>query len=531
MRFTDDLKKEYIMLYKTCQIRPERIEEIDGYIDRIVEKKDKYKAVESATKVPWYFVAGIHLLESTLNFNTHLHNGDPLTNRTIHVPAGRPLPPKNPPFTWIESAIDALTYQGLTTWHDWSVEGLCFKFEEYNGWGYRMYHPQVKFPYLWSFSNHYTKGKYASDGHFDPNLVSQQCGAMVLLKRMEQRGLVQIGLIDDPLLKVTWLELYRKEGGGNGAVSAVLAAWGGNELIQASEIADRSVEELIALCGKYPNASTFHIAPPNKTVPALTTPIIPLIVPSTTPMTLTRILRWGDKGDDVKAVQCALNRFNCNAGAEDGEFEDQTQAAVKAFQFKAGLLVDGEVGPLTAEKLGFKVTVIVPPDQPLHLKLAAFAGQEAAKQLRWNGASSEAERLYLAPLRPIMIKLGHIGKEIVFYNWCAAFVTYCCRQVGIHIPDQPEGFWASMALVASWQYWAKQQGYWHSKGTTKPMRGDIVTFDWPGSNNGQFDHIGIVRGYTQGSSVFETAEGNANKQSGNFSNRYLSSISGIIRIR
>lgn len=119
----------------------------------------------------------------------------------------------------------------------------------------------------------------------------------------------------------------------------------------------------------------------------------------------------------------------------------------------------------------------------------------------------------------------------MFYNWCAAFVTYCCRQVGLDIPDQPQGFWASMALVASWQYWAKQQDYWHPKGTTTPMRGDIVTFDWPGSNNGEYDHIGIVRGYTQGSSVFDTAEGNANKQAGNFSNRYLSSISGIIRIR
>ena len=31
-------------------------------------------------------------------------------------------------------------------------------------------------------------GKYDRDGHFDPNLVSRQCGAMVILRRMVDRG-------------------------------------------------------------------------------------------------------------------------------------------------------------------------------------------------------------------------------------------------------------------------------------------------------------------------------------------------------
>jgi len=522
-----ELKQEYIDLYKACKIRPERINEIDQFINIIIQNKEKYKSVERESNVPWYVIASIHLLEATLSFNTHLHNGDSLNSKTVNVPPGRP--PGKAPFTWEVSAIDALQYDGLSSWNNWTIEGICYTLEKYNGFGYRTYHPEIKTPYLWSFSNNYTKGKYGSDGHFDSGLVSQQCGGMVLLKRMEQRGLINFGNSIDPLQQVTWLELYRKQSGATASPTVVLAAYASDKLIHVVELPNRSTDDLVAFCGKYPNAKTFHIAASTKSIPA---PTPPLIVPATPLPTLTRILRWGTKGDEVKALQNALNRQGFSAGAEDGDFGDQTEAAVKAFQFKLNLLADGEVGPITWSKLGGNVNnggVIIPPG-PLHLKLATFAANEAAKGLRWNGVNSEAEK-YLSPLRPIMRQLGHIGSEPVFYNWCAAFVTYCCRQVGIGIPEQPQGFWASMALVESWQYWAKQKGYWYQAGETNPLRGDIVTFDWSGAD-GRYNHIGIVRGYTPGSSMLETAEGNATSASisGHFS-QSLSVVSGIIRIR
>ena len=521
------LKQEYLQLHNTCQIRPERLGTTDTIINSILANKSKYKVVEKSSNVPWYIIAIIHSLESSLNFNTHLHNGDSLTARTVRVPPGRPRA-GNPPFSWEESAIDALEFDGLSDWNDWSIEGTCFRFEKYNGFGYRMFHPQIKSPYLWSFSNHYEKGKYAADGKFDPNLKSEQCGAMVILKRMEERGLTASNISFNPFGQVTWLEFYRKERGDNSAIFPVLTAFAGSDVAHVVELEDRQIDDLIGFCGRYPNAKTFHVAPSTKPIPAVTNPII---APSASWPTLTRILRWGDKGEDVKTLQKILNHLNFNAGAEDGDFGDQTEGAVKAFQFKLGLLVDGEVGPITWEKLGGGVkpdSIIINPQDPLHLKLANFAASEAAKKLRWNGPSSEAEK-YLKLFRPIMQSLGHIGSEPINYEWCAAFVTFCCRQVGIDIPDKPDGFWASMAFVASWEYWAKQKGYWFLTSQTKPMRGDIITFDWPGSA-GKFNHIGIVRGYTPGSSIVETAEGNVKNQSGHFS-RNLSSLSGIIRIR
>ena len=148
--------------------------------------------------MPWWFVALIHAMESSLSFTHHLHNGDPLTARTRNVPAFRPkdnpkanpkLPPgpKNP-YTWEESADDALIMKGLDKWTDWSISASLCKLEEYNGWGYRSYHPDVRSPYLWSYTNQYTKGKYASDGKFDAKLVSGQPGAAAILRVLVDSG-------------------------------------------------------------------------------------------------------------------------------------------------------------------------------------------------------------------------------------------------------------------------------------------------------------------------------------------------------
>ncbi|NMG10730.1 peptidoglycan-binding domain-containing protein [Brasilonema sp. UFV-L1] len=67
---------------------------------------------------------------------------------------------------------------------------------------------------------------------------------------------------------------------------------------------------------------------------------------------LRRNLRQGRIGDDVKAVQKAMNARGYNAGTVDGNFGSQTEVAVRAFQKEAGLSVDGEVGKLTWTALG-----------------------------------------------------------------------------------------------------------------------------------------------------------------------------------
>ena len=182
----EDVRSDYTQLYSDLVILPAKLAFVDALVTRVLASKPRYGAAAATSGVPWYVIAIIHSLEAGLNFDKHLHNGDPLTARTVHVPAGRPAA-GNPPFTWEESAADALAYDGMTKNADWSTEHTAFEFEQFNGWGYRLAHPSVKSPYLWSFSNQYTKGKYVVDGVWDDDAVSNQCGAMVMLRRITDR--------------------------------------------------------------------------------------------------------------------------------------------------------------------------------------------------------------------------------------------------------------------------------------------------------------------------------------------------------
>ena len=196
LTLTDALRADYDDLFQGCTINAGKQATVEKLVDSLLANKGRYAAVGGQIGVPWHMVAVIHNMESSQSFKGHLHNGDPLTARTKQVPKGYPKT-GNPPFTWEESAIDALTLHGLQKWSDWTVPGTLYQLETYNGVGYRLFHPQVKSPYLWSFSNRYTSGKYVADGTWSNSAVSQQCGAAVLLRRMIERGL--IGFTDQPL--------------------------------------------------------------------------------------------------------------------------------------------------------------------------------------------------------------------------------------------------------------------------------------------------------------------------------------------
>jgi lysozyme family protein len=184
----ENLRSEYNTLWASAEIRHAKLGAVDKYVDNLTAHQARYAAVAQPLGNPWQFVAVIHQLEAGASFKGHLHNGDPLTARTKHVPAGRPKHGA-PPFTWEDSARDALALHGLDKWTDWTIPGVLFQLERYNGWGYRQYHPHVLSPYLWSFSQHYTSGKYVEDGKWSDQAVSAQCGAAVILLRMAQRGL------------------------------------------------------------------------------------------------------------------------------------------------------------------------------------------------------------------------------------------------------------------------------------------------------------------------------------------------------
>ncbi len=178
----DSLKNKF----DTIAIKPIWINETDQFVAKMIANKSVYQQIQAATNVPWYFIACLHMRESGMDFTKHLHNGDPLTAKTKQVPANRPpFPPANGKvYSFYESAVDSLRYQQLDKWKDWSLQGMLYKMELYNGPGY------IKFgrdnPYLFSGTQHYSSGKYVADGKFSNTAVDKQVGAATLLKRFFQ---------------------------------------------------------------------------------------------------------------------------------------------------------------------------------------------------------------------------------------------------------------------------------------------------------------------------------------------------------
>lgn len=180
----NSLKSEYRRLYDTMvQTKFQGV--TPAIIDEIRLGRPAYEKVTEVTGVPWWFIGIIHSLECSCDFKKHLHNGDPLTARTTRVPKGRPKTGK-PPFSWHDSAVDALQMKGYHKITDWSPEKALYLLEKYNGWGYRKDSVNINSPYLWSGTNHYTKGKFVKDHVFSKTAVSKQIGAAILMKDLAE---------------------------------------------------------------------------------------------------------------------------------------------------------------------------------------------------------------------------------------------------------------------------------------------------------------------------------------------------------
>lgn len=249
------------------------------------------------------------------------------------------------------------------------------------------------------------------------------------------------------------------------------------------------------------------------------------------PAPFTRTLRIGSRGDDVVQLQRTLKSLGLYSGQLDGDFGPMTLSAVKRLQLQAALDIDGVVGPHTWIALSgdseLPVTEITSALADKRERIAVIAAEEGAKGLAWTNSSSEAEK-YLKPLRKPMQDLGHIGQAPVFYNWCAAFVTFCAREAGYVVPDVPPGLGVTVALAEAWRKWGQNTGTFVRRQDTTPRRGDIVVFEWSDGDS-QIDHIGIVTRYDSGSTVIHTSEGNRGNKTVN-GTRNLATAVGFIRL-
>ena len=188
-RDRDLLVKEYAYLWQILKVDEKFKPAALAIARKLLGNKERYEKVARAVAVnmPWWFVAIIHQMESSINFQAALHNGDKIIGtgkKTTRVPKG-----KGPFATWEEGAIDALQeFRGYT---DWSLPLCFFRLEQYNGWGYRTgagrnTRPPNASAYIWSGTDQFHSGKYITDGKFDPYGAESRPASMAILRTLVQ---------------------------------------------------------------------------------------------------------------------------------------------------------------------------------------------------------------------------------------------------------------------------------------------------------------------------------------------------------
>ena len=266
------------------------------------ENQERYQRVAAATGVPAELIAALHFREGSGNFNTYLHNGQPLGQTTTIVPKGVYFT------NWEDAAIDALKAKDSVrkdlkmTQETQDMAAIATYAERYNGLGY---HNKGRVsPYVYSGTDQYKSGKYVADGVFDPNAVDKQLGVMAMVKMA--RG--EIDSKGNPIAPKP------------GTTPPKAATPGGPATAEPPKLSDV----------KPPPTTTAK--PPDKQAPSIQLD--------------TKTYAFGAEGDGVKTLQRALAKSG-HPLPVDGEFGPITDKAVRAFQAAHGLAVDGVVGPKT----------------------------------------------------------------------------------------------------------------------------------------------------------------------------------------
>ena len=182
-------RAEYTRLWDATETRRDYRQSIQDRALAIAAGRERYQSVADPREMPWEVVAVLHELEASCNFRCHLHNGDPMAaGPTTRVPSGRP--PGAGPWTWEQSASDALDLKEAASVALWDVPSTLEFLEKWNGYGYR--NKGIPSPFLWSrtyrsepYEPVYRSGYYVADHQFDPKATSRQTGAVALLRALQ----------------------------------------------------------------------------------------------------------------------------------------------------------------------------------------------------------------------------------------------------------------------------------------------------------------------------------------------------------
>lgn len=183
--------------YTNALVRMEitRKAEVERTAQKLLVYVDQGRYDEACLKsgVPVVVAAASFEREASSNFHLSPAQGDPLWEKSVHVPRGLGpyIDAHNPNLddwkrAWGHAAADAYHIDRLDQVGsiNWSWERACFEEELFNGFGPR-YHGKNS-GYLWAGTNIYTGGKYIADGVWSASAIDSQLGVVPVMFAMVQ---------------------------------------------------------------------------------------------------------------------------------------------------------------------------------------------------------------------------------------------------------------------------------------------------------------------------------------------------------
>jgi len=329
----------------------------------------RYEAVAAQVGIPAELIAALHFRESSGNFNTYLHQGDPLGRPAVNHPRNIPVFHR-----WEDAAIHALSDSHKTGIQDdlditedtRDLAALGTYAEYYNGLGY---HNRGRVsPYVYSGTDHYTGGKYVRDGFFSSTAVDQQLGVLAMVQVLR-------GQADSPMAGPDLVlgDRVLREGlrgndvrelqtllNGHGAGLTVDGDYGPGttaavirfQRAQGLTTDGQAGEATIAALQDNPGRGQVSDTTEDTDITVSTTSELQ-------GLDLGRaLLQEGSHGEKVRALQEALVYMGQGITV-DGFYGRSTREAVRWFQRSRGLSADGQVGPDTRAALLERLTGII----------------------------------------------------------------------------------------------------------------------------------------------------------------------------
>jgi cell wall-associated NlpC family hydrolase len=208
------------------------------------------------------------------------------------------------------------------------------------------------------------------------------------------------------------------------------------------------------------------------------------------------ILRLWDRGSSVVALQRALGI------QADGDFGPKTKTAVKRYQARHGLLVDGEAGPQTLGSLGLHLIGGV-RHHAFHMSISGGGGKDGSGGGRSAPGSTAGARAAALARRYLGVRYVWGGESPSGFD-CSGLVQYVYSRVGVSLPR------------VTYQQWSA--GRHVSRSELRP--GDLVFFYGHG-------HVGI---YLGGGRFIHAPHAGTVVQIASLAGWYSSHFDGAVRV-